>query len=382
MKMIDFTSVLYLGFYHPVRALAPWKQFTTGVPAVLSRPPIARKVARGLAVMQRSEKALLFPSTLHLFWDLFNMLARWRCIFFVDALAYPIALWGLDRVRGLGAPVRFFPHHDMHRLAALMDRDAWREQRPVVVTDGLCPGCGRSAPLKDYLALIRPRKGLLVLDDTQALGILGRRIPGSTPYGSGGGGCTAWHDVKGDDILVAGSLAKGFGVPLAFLSGSKRLVNAFERDSMTRVHCSPPSVAALHAAAAALDANRRFGNMLRTRLAGRVQHFRRLLRRMGLKVSGSLFPVQALRLPETISAIQVHRQLSRSGIQTVLAGSRHGMMPRILFVLRADHAIEDIVAAIGALAGIMPDALEEENLYGDNYRNHIGLTLPFRASGI
>lgn len=362
--MIDFTSALYLGFYHPLSAMTPWAQFTTGVPAALRSSATAHKVARRLAVMQRSERAVLLPSTLHLFWDLFDSLARRHCIFYVDAFAYPIALWGLERARGRGALVRFFPHHDTHMLGTLVDRDAYRNERPVVVTDGLCPGCGRSAPLKAYLGLIRPLKGMLVLDDTQALGILGRRMPpGSAPYGSGGGGCAAWHDVTGDDILVAGSMAKGFGVPLAFLSGSKRMVNAFERDSQTRVHCSPPSIAVLHAASAALDLNRKFGNMLRKRLASRVQQFRHHLRHIGLNVSGSLFPVQALILPKAISLTQVYRQLSATGIRTVLSSHRHGMMPRIVFVLRADHAREDIANAIDALAAIIPEAHKRQNLY-------------------
>ena len=42
-----------------------------------------------------------------------------------------------------------------------------------MVADGFCPGCGQPAPLTDYLQLIQQRGGLLVLDDTQALGILG-----------------------------------------------------------------------------------------------------------------------------------------------------------------------------------------------------------------
>jgi 8-amino-7-oxononanoate synthase len=372
MTMIDFTSSLYLGFYHPEHALTPWRKFTTGVPAALRGSPMAHKVARRLAVLQRSKRAVLLPSTLHLFWDLFDSLARQQSIFYVDALTYRIALWGLERVRGRGALVRFFTHHDTHMLEALMDRDAFRKKRPVVVTDGFCPGCGRGAPLSTYLALIRPRKGILVLDDTQALGILGRRIPGSSPYGTGGGGSAVWHNVKGDDILVAGSMAKGFGVPLAVLSGSKQMVRAFERDSQTRIHCSPPSNAVLHAATAALDMNRDYGEMLRKRLAGRVRQLRHQLPRTGLDVSGSLFPVQALKLPKAISVARVHRQLSATGIHTVLSNSRHGSMPRIVFILRADHTKVDVATAIGALADIVPDAHATDNRYGENDGINIG----------
>ena len=48
-----------------------------------------------------------------------------------------------------------------------------------------------------------------------------------------------------DGIVVGASLAKAFGAPLAMLAGSAAVVGEFERQSATRVHCSPPSVAAV-----------------------------------------------------------------------------------------------------------------------------------------
>ena len=47
------------------------------------------------------------------------------------------------------------------------------------MTDGFCPGCGRAAPLREYLESARAQRGLLVLDDTQAIGVLGRPSAGA-----------------------------------------------------------------------------------------------------------------------------------------------------------------------------------------------------------
>ena len=52
-------------------------------------------------------------------------------------------------------------------------------QRPVIVTDGFCPSCGQAAPLPALARLAAEMGGLLVIDDTQALGVLGRE---PSPY--------------------------------------------------------------------------------------------------------------------------------------------------------------------------------------------------------
>jgi 8-amino-7-oxononanoate synthase len=94
MPVLDFTSALYLGLHHPKASLRPWEQLTTGRPAALEEPPGARAVAHKLAALVGCEGAVLVPSTLHLFWDLFGMLAHARVIIYMDAGAYPIAGWG------------------------------------------------------------------------------------------------------------------------------------------------------------------------------------------------------------------------------------------------------------------------------------------------
>jgi hypothetical protein len=73
--MIDFTSALYLGMRHAHWALPPWLRLTTGRPAALEEPPEANRLSQDIARLLRCERAILAPSTLHLFWDLFDVLA-------------------------------------------------------------------------------------------------------------------------------------------------------------------------------------------------------------------------------------------------------------------------------------------------------------------
>jgi 8-amino-7-oxononanoate synthase len=254
--MLDFSSALYLGMRHPHSTLKPWQSLTAGRPAALEALPGAEAVEQELARLIGCEQAVLATSTLHLFWDIFAVLAQEGIAVFIDSSTYPIGRWGAEQAAAKGAPVRFFPQHDPAALRRSLLRHRISGLRPVILTDGLNPAIGRPAPLDRYLRLAQEHGGWLVVDDTQAFGILGRRANKAAPYGCGGRGAAAWHGIHGPELIVAASLAKGFGAPLAVLAGSHELIRAYEERSLCRVHCSPPSAAAVAAAAHALTLNR------------------------------------------------------------------------------------------------------------------------------
>jgi 8-amino-7-oxononanoate synthase len=299
------------------------------------------------------ERATLGTSTLHIFWDVFKVLAMEPIGSYMDAGAYPIARWGVERVSAQGVPTANFQRHDPAALAALLRRHQRFNRRPVVVTDGLCPATGRTAPVVEYLHLVRARGGYLVIDDTQALGILGRHPGPDAPYGRGGGGTPAWHGIQAPELIVGSSLAKGFGVPLAVLTGSKGVIARFEHSSATRMHCSPPSVALMHAAEQALNINESRGERLRLRLAQLVRRFRERLRQVGLAASGGLFPVQTLQPIAAIDAARLHSMLQGAGVETVLHRAQKGFAAQISFLLTASHRLEDIDRAVALLANIV-----------------------------
>ena len=87
--MPDFTSALYLGLEHASWSLPEWERLTLGKPAGLESPPGAAEVERNLAELTGCERALLAPSTLHLFWDLLTILARRDVNIFLDGGSLP-----------------------------------------------------------------------------------------------------------------------------------------------------------------------------------------------------------------------------------------------------------------------------------------------------
>jgi 8-amino-7-oxononanoate synthase len=349
--MLDFTSALYLGLHHPSRSLRPWSQFTTGVPAALASPPDADRVAYQLATLQGCERGVLGSSTFHLFWDLFGMLSRNRVAVYVDAGTYPIARWGVERAAARCSPVREFAHHDAEALRRKLSQSWHGRLTPVLLTDGFCPGCGKPAPLRSYLDIVRAFAGCLVVDDTQALGIFGNSPGPDAPYGRGGGGMLPRIQLAGSDVLTISSLAKAFGAPLAVLSGNSAAIKDFEQNSETRMHCSPPSLGVIRAAERALTVNRVHGDLLRHRLASLVTRFRQGAARAGMRFTGGLFPVQTLEPSPRLDAVNLHERLLQQGVRTVLHRARNGDGVRLSFLVTARHLSEEIDIAVNALAG-------------------------------
>jgi len=373
--MVDFTSALYLGLRHPSDSLGHWDALTHGRPAALREPPDANAVAADLAQLQGCEAGGLLPSTLHLFWDLFAILGQGNVVILRDAGAYPIARWGTDCARAMGARVRTFPHHDAVVLERLIDDAARQGITPIVVADGYCPRCGETAPVGAYARLAQRGGGYLVLDDTQALGILGEHPDRANPYGSGGGGSLRWHRTFGGHIITCSSLAKGFGVPVAVLAGEHRLIDRFRRESETRVHCSPPSAVVVRAARSALLANRSHGDALRRRLLHLVTRLRAQLIGAGLRPLGQLpFPVQTF-LSANRRVAQLYEQLRRAGIHGLLTTTCQACGTGLTLVVTARHGLAEVERAGRAIARAAAGILEMNT-------SHAGTGYTMRRTGI
>jgi 8-amino-7-oxononanoate synthase len=351
--MANFTNALYLGLQHASASLPGWDALTLGRPAVLAEPHGALEVAAALAQLQGTAAATLLPSTLHLFWDLLRQLARHaRSALLVDAGAYPILHWAAEGAAAVGAQVRRFAHHDAAALEPLAARALRAGLRPIIVCDGFCTGCNRPAPLHAYARIAAASGGLLVIDDTQALGVLGHAPSSACPYGQGGGGSLRWHGLTGAPVIVGASLAKGFGAPLAALSGEAPLIGHFAHDSQVRLHCSPPSIAAVQAARAALALNADAGPRWRARLLRLVQRLRAAVMHAGLDAVGTLpFPVQSFvsrHAPGAQAFARLLRCLHAGGVRALLTRGCLGLAPRLSFIVTARHSPAQI-DRIGAL---------------------------------
>jgi 8-amino-7-oxononanoate synthase len=365
LTIFDFTSSLYLGMRHPSGALKPFRQLTVGVPAAFRSPPEAQQLAGSLARLMGCSAGILGTSTLHIFWDLFCILCRRQSAVLIVGEIYPIALWGVERAAALGVPIDRVAAHDPGRVSRRAQAWSSRGIRPIIVTDGIFFPEGGIAPLCSYSRAAAASGGLLVIDDTQGLGILGNHPTAISSYGRGGGGSFRFHGLSGPHLVGVCSLAKAFGVPVAVLAGSGPMVRAFASRSATRQHSSPPSMAVLAAGIRAISINRRCGEDLRARLLDNIRRFRHLLAGVGLRPAGGLMPVQTLSFGSE-EAGGVDAGLARAGIRALVTPEPGLSGGRIIFVITAKHQPTDLERAALALKAILPPSNRLSSVKGFN----------------
>lgn len=330
---LDFSSSLYLGMRHLPQELPAWKSLTTGSPAILNEPALNKQLAQQLAVLQGMEAGVLVPSTLHGLFDFFSAVDR-KSVLFIDEQVYPLMDWASRIATGRGIRVIPFPAQQVNRLATLIYMHVLPGQVPFILCDGWNPTTGLAAPLRKYLELLRPWRGYLFVDDTQALGILGAQPNDRQPLGFGGGGTLAWMGITSPSVISICSLAKGLGAPLAVMSGAKSFILPFEQKSLSRIHCSQVSNPIAGAAWRALQINQREGDQRRAQLISLIHTFQATVQRAGFQLKGGIFPVQTLELPSTEQALALYKHLQQYGIKALLLrGEGSLQVPLICFCI-------------------------------------------------
>jgi 8-amino-7-oxononanoate synthase len=335
--MIDFTSSLYLGMKHGSTELNGWEQLTTGVPAILNEPLVSLQVSKYVARMQGHEEGISAPSTLHIYSDLFELLKKKRIVLFIDEKIYPVSRYGIEKLQANQIRVQPFRHFDPVHLNGLVKANVSSGAMPVIMSDGWCPLCGKAAPIYKYVNIIRPFNGTILIDDTQAFGILGEHQHEKMPYGMGGGGTLKWLNIRDDSIVTVTSLAKAFGVPMAVIGGTSAFITAFKESSKTRIHSSPVSTVHLQAALNTFRINLNKGDMLRSKLWKNICLLKNKISQKTLVTGGGIFPVQNTRCRSSNETIRLYERLKKNKISTILLSLHNEQIPVISFIIRADH---------------------------------------------
>ena len=355
----DFTSTCYLGIWHPASALNPWSRFSLGKAAGLQEHPLSQKLAFRLAKLQRMEAGLLYPSSLHLFWEVFDFLQQQKSGIAIADDAYPVARWAI-RGQQPHQFIRSFQADKLKSLQQLVHHFARNGRKPVVVTDGWSLQRRQVAPLAEYLSILQPYGGWLVIDDTQSLGIWGYRPDAEHPYGRGGGGTIPYLGLKSGSIICGSSTAKGLGVPVAVLSGAHEVIQAIKATSKIRWHCSPPSIASLSALDHALKVNEERGEILRRMLWKRVRHALIHMQQPGTNTEWNIFPLQGIRITHTPLRKRLYHQLQIHGFRTLYSKKEIGLL------FRADihtETINTLMSIIGRTLGIGPNKKHYARFY-------------------
>jgi 8-amino-7-oxononanoate synthase len=340
--LLNLSSNDYLGLSQDPRLIAATREAAArwGVGAGASRLVVGHlalheEVEDRLAAFKGTEAAVIFSTGYMANLGAISALAGPGDTVFCDRLNHASIY---DGIKLSGARLARFPHRDLDRLEALLQKAG--TGRRLIVTDSVFSVDGDLAPLQELVDLKDRYDARLMVDEAHATGVLG-------PHGAG------WAEALGLTQRIEvhmGTFSKALGSLGGFVAGDRRLIDYLHNRARSFIYSTamPPPV--LGAIAAALDivANEpeRRGYLL-----SEAKNFRQTLTQAGFDILGSETQIVPVLVGDNASTLRLAARLREQGLMAVAL--RPPTVPpgraRVRFSLSAAHSPGDLAAARQAI---------------------------------
>ncbi len=247
----------------------------------------------------------------------------------------------IDGVR-LCKAVRYrYRNNDMTGLEGRL-KEAQGNRLRIIVTDGVFSMDGYIANLKDICSLAERYNALVMVDDSHAVGFMGRKGRGTHEY------C----DVAGRVDIITGTLGKALGgASGGYASGRKEIIDLLRQRSRPYLFSNTlaPSIAA--ASIKVLDILSD-STELRDKLSDNTEHYRKGLIEAGFNINDSIHPIVPIMLGDAVLAQKMAAWLLEKNVY--VTGFSYPVVPlgkaRIRTQVSAAHSRKDLDYAIKMLS--------------------------------
>lgn len=318
---------------------------------------VHRDLEHAVAAFHKREDAIVFSSAfaanLAVLFTLSQGLTKDSLVdndvlFISDVLNHRSIIDGV-RLTGLAKTNRMiFAHKDMKDLERILNEQAGKFKRVVVVTDGVFSMLGEYQDLKNMRSVIdaydlRYEKGiLLVVDDAHGCGVAGQT----------GRGTEELQGVEAD--VLVGTFGKAFGADGGYVVANQTLVDYFRESSATYIYSnsiSPGTAAAAHSAVTLIDTDE--GKALLAQVANNATYLKQRVHETGLAFAAdSTHPIQPILIGDTALTKQIVQKLFEQGF--LVTNISYPIVPKgrdeIRIQLSSTHTRDQIDALVTALA--------------------------------
>ena len=340
--LLNLSSNDYLGLSQEPRLIAAAREAAArwGVGAGSSRLVVGHlalheEVEARLAEFKGTEAAVIFSTGYMANLGTISALVGPGDTVFCDRLNHASIY---DGIKLSGANLARFPHRDLDRLEALLQKaDAGRR---LIVTDSVFSVDGDLASLKDLVELKDRYGACLMVDEAHATGVLGHR----------GAGLAAALGLTQRVEVHMGTLSKAMGSLGGFVAGDRRLIDYLHNRARSFIYSTalPPPV--LGAIAAALDIVTQEPERRRYLLT-EAERFRHTLTQAGFDILGSETQIVPVLAGDNARTLRLAARLRQRGVMAVAL--RPPTVPpgrsRVRFSLSAAHTSEDLAEARQAI---------------------------------
>jgi glycine C-acetyltransferase len=255
----------------------------------------------------------------------------------------------IDGIRLCKAQRHRYKNNDMADLAAKLN-DAKNARFKMIATDGVFSMDGYIANLSAICDLAEKNSALVMVDDSHAVGFMGKTGRGTHEY----------NDVMGRVDILTGTLGKALGgASGGYTSGRKEIIELLRQRSRPYLFSNTLAPAIAGASLKVLELLSE-STALRDRLEANTKFFRDEMTKLGFNILPGTHPICPIMVGDAALAAKFADAMLAKGVYVI--GFSHPVVPqgraRIRTQISAAHSRADLELAVGAFA----EAKRELNL--------------------
>jgi glycine C-acetyltransferase len=243
----------------------------------------------------------------------------------------------IDGVRLCKAQRYRYKNSDMNDLEEKL-KEAQAAKIRLIATDGVFSMDGFIAKLKDICDLADKYNALVMVDDSHAVGFMGKHGKGTHEY----------NDVLGKIDIITGTLGKALGgASGGYTSGRKEIIDLLRQRSRPYLFSNTVAPSIVSASLKVLELLKS-STHLRDKLEDNTKFFRAGIEKAGLNIKPGVHPIVPIMIGDAALSQKMASRLLEKGIY--VTGFFYPVVPkgtaRIRVQISAAHSKEDLEFAI------------------------------------
>jgi len=345
--VLNFCANNYLGLaQHPAviaaakAAIDQWGYGLASVRFICGTQGVHRQLEQKLSEFLGTEDTILYSSCFDANGGLFETLLGEPDAIISDELNHASII---DGIRLCKAQRHRYKNNDMADLEAKLDA-AKSARFKLIATDGVFSMDGYIANLKAICDLAEKHHALVMVDDSHAVGFMGRTGRGTHEY----------NGVMGRVDIITGTLGKALGgASGGYTSGRKEIIEYLRQRSRPYLFSNTlaPGIAGASLKVLELLAA---STELRDQLEANTKFFREGMGRLGFDLLPGTHPICPVMLGDAALAGKFAEAMLRRGIYVI--GFSYPVVPqgraRIRTQISAAHSRQDLERALDAFAAV------------------------------
>ncbi|OGU79772.1 MAG: glycine C-acetyltransferase [Ignavibacteria bacterium RBG_16_35_7] len=252
----------------------------------------------------------------------------------------------IDGIRLCKAQRSRYKNNDMNDLEAKL-KEASSVRFKLIATDGVFSMDGFIANLKSICELAEKYDAMVMVDDSHAVGFMGKRGRGTHEY----------NNVMGKVDIITGTLGKALGgASGGYTSGRKEIIDLLRQRSRPYLFSNTVAPSIISASLKVLEILQS-STRLRDKLEENTKYFRENIKKTGLLIKDGVHPIVPIMLGDVTLSQKFAARMLEKGVYVI--GFFYPVVPkgtaRIRVQISAAHSKEDLDFAINCFKEVMEE---------------------------